>query len=346
MTIQEAIRALTERRDLSAEQMRLVMQAIMTGGCTPAQVGGFLIGLRMKGETVDEVTAAAEIMRSLALRVDVSGPHLIDIVGTGGDVSGTFNVSTASAFVAAAAGAQVAKHGNRSVSSQSGSADLLEAAGININLNPAQIATCIRQLNLGFMFAPLHHSAMKHAIGPRREMAVRTIFNLLGPLTNPAFVTRQLVGVFALEWLQPVAEALQRLGAQQAMVVHADDGMDEISIASATQVAELKDGSIRRYQLCPEDFGLARASRQAISVDSAQASLAMIRAALNNQPGPALDTVLLNAGASIYIAGLVDSHAAGIARAREVIASGAAAEKITQLAQLSQKLTQQAEASA
>ncbi len=335
MDMQAAIRAVTERQDLSSEQMQQVMRTIMTGEATPAQIGGFLIGLRMKGETVDEIAAAARVMRELATGVKVSGEHVVDIVGTGGDSSNTFNISTASTFVVAAAGGTVAKHGNRSVSSRSGSADLLEAAGVNLEIGPEQVARCIEEVGVGFMFAPLHHSAMKHAIGPRREMAVRTIFNVLGPLTNPAGAPNQLLGVFSKELVEPLAEVLRQLGSNHVMVVHSEDGMDEISIGAPTYVAELKNGSIDCYTVQPEDFGLARTDISALVVDGPAQSLAMIKAVLAGEKGPARDIVLLNAGAAIYVADLADNLAAGIARAAEVIDSGAAAAKLEALVSLS-----------
>jgi anthranilate phosphoribosyltransferase len=338
MDIQQAIRAVTERRDLSGEEMRLVMRQIMTGEATPAQIGGFLIGLRMKGETVDEIAAAAAVMRELASGVAVAGDHLVDIVGTGGDGSNTFNISTTCTFVVAAAGGKVAKHGNRSVSSKSGAADLLEAAGVRLDLNPQQVARCIDELGVGFMFAPMHHSAMKHAIGPRREMGVRTIFNILGPLTNPANTPNQLLGVFSAELVKPLAEVLLKLGSNHVLVVHGEDGMDEISIGAATQVAELKQGRIDCYHIQPEDFGLRRADKSELAVSGAEESLQVVRRVLAGEPGAARDIVLLNAGAAIYAANLVDSLAAGIARAAEVIDNGSAAAKLDALARLSQQI--------
>ncbi len=335
MDMPAAIRAVTERRDLSAAEMTEVMREIMTGGATPAQIGGFLVGLRMKGETVDEIAAAAQVMRELASRVEVSGAHVVDTCGTGGDARGTFNVSTCSAFVTAAAGAQVAKHGNRSVSSRSGSADVLEAAGVNLNLSSAQVARCVRELGVGFMFAPLHHGAMKHAIGPRREMGVRTVFNLLGPLTNPAGAPNQVVGVFSAQWLEPLAQVLLRLGSRHVLVVHGEDGIDEISIGAATQLAELKDGRISRATLTPEQFGMTRTDIAALVVDDAAQSLSMLRAVLANEAGPARDIVCLNAGAAIYAAGLSADLAAGVRKAAEVIASGAARAKLDALVELS-----------
>ena len=337
MDIQTAIRTVCERRDLSQEQMRAVMRVIMTGEATPAQIGGFLIGLRMKGETVDEITAAAEVMRELAAHVGVSGPHVVDTCGTGGDGVSTFNISTASAFVVAAAGGKVAKHGNRSVSSRSGSADVLEAAGVNLELSPGQVAQCIDEVGVGFMFAPKHHSAMKHAIGPRREMGVRTIFNLLGPLTNPAGAAHQVLGVFSDDWVEPLAQVLRKLGSGHVLVVHAEDGMDEISIGSPTRVAELKDDQIRTYTVNPEDFGLQKGKVAGLAVNSAKESLAIIESVLNNQAGPARDIVALNSGAAIYAADLSDSLEAGVRQAHECIASGAAREKLQALVGLSRK---------
>ncbi len=336
MELPAAIGAVVERRDLGTEEMKSVMRRIMSGEATPAQIGGFLIGLRMKGETVEEIAAAAAVMRELATPVEVSAPHLVDTCGTGGDASGTFNISTASAFVVAAAGGAVAKHGNRSISSRSGSADVLEAAGVRLDLTPQQVARCIEEVGVGFMFAPMHHGAMKHAIGPRREMGVRTVFNLLGPLTNPAGAPNQVLGVFADRWLEPLARVLQRLGSRHVLVVHSEDGMDEISIGASTRVVELKEGEIHGYTITPEEFGMERAAIATLAVDGAEQSLATIRAVFAGEPGPASDIVALNAGAAIYAAALADSLAAGVEKARQAIASGAAAEKLDALARLSQ----------
>jgi anthranilate phosphoribosyltransferase len=335
MDIATAIATVVERRDLSAGDMEAVMRSIMTGQATPAQIGGFLVGLRMKGETVDEIAAAAKVMRDLATRVDVAGPHLVDTCGTGGDGASTFNISTASAIVAAAAGARVAKHGNRSVSSSSGSADVLEAAGVKLDLNPAQVAACIDRVGVGFLFAPQHHSAMKHAIGPRREMRVRTLFNLLGPLTNPAGAPNQVLGVFSADWVEPLARVLKRLGSEHVLVVHAEDGLDEISIAAPTRVAELRGGEISVYTVTPDDFGMQRADLAAIAVGNAEQSLAMIKAVFADQPGPARDIVRLNAGAAIYAAGLTSSLAEGVMLASEVIRSGKARQTHESLIQVS-----------
>ena len=338
MDMPAAIRAVTEHHDLSVDDMYSVMQTIMTGEATPAQIGGFLIGLRMKGETVDEITAAARVMRELAAPVKVSGPHLVDTCGTGGDAASTFNVSTASAFVVAAAGGKVAKHGNRSVSSKSGSADVLEAAGVNLDLSPEQVAQCVSDVGVGFMFAPKHHSAMKHAIGPRKEMGVRTIFNVLGPLTNPAGAPNQVLGVFSNQWVEPLAEVLKQLGSEHVLVVHSQDGMDEISVGAPTFVAELKNGKIETYTISPEDFGIASSSIDNLGVESAEESLAVIQSVFEGNTGPARDIVQLNAGAAIYAAGLTASLVDGVAKAGEVINSGAAMEKLNALVDASKRL--------
>lgn len=331
MDMQAAIRTVIEGQDLVPEEMSDIMQLIMTGQATQAQIGGFLIGLRMKGETVDEIAAAARVMRELAARVDVAGPHLVDTCGTGGDAASTFNISTASAMVVAAAGGKVAKHGNRSISSKSGSADVLEAAGVNLDLTPEQVAQCVNETGVGFMFAPKHHSAMKHAIGPRKEMGVRTVFNVLGPLTNPAGAPNQVLGVFSDDLVEPLAKVLQKLGSEHVLVVHAEDGMDEISIAAATHVAELKDGEVRDYFITPEQFGFERADISNLAVDGAEQSLATIHNVFDNQPGPARDIVALNAGAAIYVAGLSDDLGQGIKVAQDVIADGSARAKLDAL---------------
>jgi anthranilate phosphoribosyltransferase len=337
MDIKQAISDLVDGHDLGAEAMTEVMRSIMTGGATPAQIAGFLVALRLKGETVTEIAAAAGVMRALVTGVDLAGlPHTVDIVGTGGDASGTFNISTASMFVAAAAGCHVAKHGNRSVSSRSGSADALEAAGIRLDLSPEQVARCVRQLGVGFMFAPAHHGAMRHAIGPRRELGIRTIFNVLGPLTNPAGVRSQVVGVFTEALLEPLAQVLLRLGSHHVLVVHSRDGLDEISIADRTDVAELRDGRVERYSIAPEDFGLRRAALDGLRVEGPAESLTLLRAALDDQPGPARDIVALNAGAAIYAAGVADGLSAGVDKARGVIASGQARERLEALAAMTQ----------
>ena len=331
MNMQEAIRAVTQKRDLSPEEMTEVMRLIMTGEATQAQIGGFLVGLRMKGETVEEIAAAASVMRELSARVAVTAKHLVDTCGTGGDGNRTFNISTASAIVAAAAGASVAKHGNRSVTSSSGSADVLEAAGIKLDLNPDQVAKCIETCGVGFMFAPMHHSAMKHAVGPRKEMAIRTIFNVLGPLTNPAGAPNQVMGVFSGELIEPLAQVLKRLGSKHVLVVHSADGLDEVSIASETYIAELKDGEVTRYTIEPDDFGLSRTPLDSIKVGSVDESLKMIRSVFANQTGAAKDIVSLNAGAAIYASGLAASLPDGVKKAQQVIANGSAKRKFEQL---------------
>ena len=337
MKLSQAINAVLQRQDLNSSEMTEVMRTIMTGGATDAQIGGFLIGLRMKGETVTEIAAAAKVMRELASGVNISGlDHAVDIVGTGGDASGTFNVSTASMFVAAAAGAHVAKHGNRSVSSKSGSADALETAGINLMLSSDQVEQCVREVGVGFMFAPGHHSAMKHAIGPRKEMAARTVFNVLGPLTNPAGVPNLVLGVFSDELLEPLANVLKELGANHVMVVHSRDGLDEISIGDVTDVAELKDGEITRYTIEPEAFDLQRVAIDYIKADGPEQSVAMIRGLLGGEAGPARDIVALNAGAAIYVSGLAGSLAEGVKKAQQVLDNGDGLARLEKLAALSQ----------
>ncbi len=339
MEMQAAIRAVTEQRDLTGEEMTGVMRTIMTGEATPAQIGGFLIGLRMKGETIEEIAAAAGVMRDLATKVAVGGDHVVDIVGTGGDGIATFNISTACCFIVAAAGGRVAKHGNRSVSSKSGSADLLEAAGVNLDLEPDQVARCIDEVGVGFMFAPRHHGAMKYAVGPRREMAVRTVFNLLGPLTNPAGAPNQLLGVFSAEWVAPLAEVLKLLGSSNVMVVHATDGMDEISIGAETLVAELRGGKVQQYSITPEQFGLQRADIEPLKVADAAESLAIIERIFGGEKGAARDIVVLNAGAALYVADLAESMEAGVRKAEAILDSGAATERLGQLATVSRQFS-------
>lgn len=328
MDIKEAIGNIVSRIDLTEAQMQAVMGQIMTGGATPTQIGGFLAGLRAKGESVAEITAAARVMRSLALPVKVSTEHLVDTCGTGGDGKSIFNVSTAAAFVVAAAGGRVAKHGNRSMSSKSGSADLLEAMGVNLELPAPRVAECIDRIGIGFMFAPAHHPATRYAAAPRRELGTRTLFNLLGPLTNPAAAPNQLLGVFADRWVEPMAAVLQSLGSEHVLVVHSEDGLDEISIAAPTRVAELKDGKITSYTLAPEDFGIQRRALDSLAVKNPQESLALIRETFTGKPGPALDMLVLNAGAALYAARVSDTLAAGVTRARETIVAGAAERKL------------------
>ena len=338
MVIQSALNKVLEGKSLSATEMRQAMMGIMQGEATQAQIGGFLVALRMKGESVEEIAAAAEVMRELSTKVEIRAPHLVDVVGTGGDGSSTFNVSTTSAFVVAAAGGQVAKHNNRSVSSSSGSADVLDAAGVRLDLSPAQILQCVNELGIGFMFAPMHHGAMKHAAGPRKELGVRTLFNLLGPLTNPAAAPNMLMGVFAEHWLEPLAHVLGKLGLRHVMVVHSEDGMDEISIAAPTRVAELKNDEISTYSIKPEDFGIPSGDISDIVVQNPDESLQLMFAVLDNTAGTARDIVRLNAGAAIYTAGLCDDLQSGIRLATERIEDGSARQKLDQLVTLSQTM--------
>ncbi len=336
MNIPQALETLLANQNLAAKKMREIMRTIMTGGATPAQIGAFLVALRAKGETVEEVAAAAQVLREMATKIEVSGEHVVDTCGTGGDGAHTFNISTAAAFVVAAAGGQVAKHGSRSVSSSCGSADVLEAAGVNIALTPGQVKACIAQSGIGFLFAQRHHGAMKHAAGPRKEIGIRTLFNLLGPLSNPANAPNQLLGVYAKRWVEPMARVLQMLGSRHVLVVNAEDGLDEISIASPTFVAELKDGEISTYTIAPEQFGVQRTSLDVLGVASAQESLKIILSVLEGFPGPAAEIVALNAGAAIYAANLAGSLDAGVDMAQGILASGAGKKKLEELVALSQ----------
>ena len=338
-TIRTAIEQLIQKHDLSAEEMRAVMWAILSGSVSAAQLGGFLVAMRMKGETVEELVTAAKVLKELVLPVEIDTDSLLDIVGTGGDHSHTFNISTCSAFVVAAAGGRIAKHGSIAVSSRSGSVNVLEAAGINLTLTPQEIAYCIQELGLGFMYASHHHTAWKHAANPRKELGIRTFFNLIGPLINPANVKRQVVGVFDRHWVFPIAQVLQQLGSERAMVVNAEDGLDEISINLPTQVAELKNNQITVYTLTPEQFGLTRAPLDSLKVNSAVESLAIIEQVLQNVPGPARDIIALNAGAAIYVAGLADNLQEGVAKAFAVLADGSAYKKLLALRELTQKLS-------
>ena len=330
-TPKEALQRLIEHREIFHEEMTSLMRQIMSGEVSPVMIAGILIGLRVKKESIEEIAAAAAVMREFATRVPVAdAANLLDIVGTGGDGAHTFNISTTVMFVAAAAGAKVAKHGGRSVSSQSGSADALEALGAKLDLNPQQVADCIQQSGIGFMFAPNHHSAMKHAAPVRKELGVRTLFNILGPLTNPAGAGTQLLGVFHPDLVGILVRVLQRLGSRRALVVHGADGLDEISLAGPTLVGELIDGEVREYQIKPEDFGIAPAPISALQVANPAESITRMKAVLANEPGPSQDIVLLNAGAALYAAGRVDSIADGIAQARQAIASGAALNKLNE----------------
>ena len=329
MNISEAIKAVISRQNLNESEMHDVMNSIMTGQTTDAQIGAFLVGLSMKGETIEEITASAKVMRALATSVELSSnDYLVDTCGTGGDGLGLFNISTASAFVVAAAGGKVAKHGNRSISSKSGSADVLEAAGINLNISPELISQCIEEIGLGFMFAPAHHSAMKHAIGPRKELAVRTIFNVLGPLTNPAKAPNQIMGVYDKSLVEPIANVLKGLNSRHVMVVHSEDGLDEFSIANTTYVAELKDNNISTYTIHPRDFGLEEGNLDLIKAENAEQSLALINEAFSGKKGVARDIIALNAGAAIYVSGLVNSFDEGVTQANQILSDGSAQDKL------------------
>lgn len=339
MNIQQAIEAVIQQQDLSGETMEHVMRTIMTGEATPAQIAGLLVALRIKGETVNEIAAAATVMRELATAVHVNGEHLVDIVGTGGDGAKLFNVSTASSFVAAVAGCQVAKHGNRSVSSSSGAADVLEAAGVRLDITAAQVAHCIDQVGVGFMFAQNHHGAMKHAIGPRKELATRTLFNVLGPITNPAGVKNQLLGVYSADLVRPIADVLKQLGSDHVMVVHSVDGLDEISLAAETLVAELVNGDITEYRISPIQVGIEPAAIECLAVTDAKASFDLIKSVLGKKKSAitptqqaAADIISLNAGAAIYVAGRADDWQQGVTMAQDIIAAGTAFEKMTELA--------------
>jgi anthranilate phosphoribosyltransferase len=336
--IAEAIQRTVEHREIFHDEMLHVMRQIMRGELTPAQIAGFIIGLRVKKETVGEIAAAAQVMREFATLVPLKDhKHVVDVVGTGGDGAHTFNISTAATFVAAAAGARVAKHGNRSVSSRSGSADVLEALGAKLELTPAQIAQSVETVGVGFMFAPSHHPAMKHAAVVRKELGVRTIFNILGPLTNPAGAQNQLMGVFHTDLVGIQTRVLQRLGARHVMVVYGRDGLDEISISGETLVGELVNGEIREYELHPSQFGLEVYDRRSIQVNSVEESRQMILAVLENQPGPALNIVLLNAGAALYVAGVAKSMEDGIERARKAVSGGEAKQRLDDFVAYTQK---------
>jgi anthranilate phosphoribosyltransferase len=338
ITPQEALQRTIEHREIFHDEMLHIMRMIMNGELSPVMMASLLTGLRVKKETIGEITAAAQVMREFSTKVHVPDPtHLVDIVGTGGDGAHTFNISTCAMFVAAAAGAKTAKHGGRSVSSKSGSADVVEALGGNIHLSPEQIARSIEEVGIGFMFAPNHHPAMKNVAPVRKELGVRTMFNILGPLTNPASAPNILMGVFHSDLVGIQVRALQRLGAEHAVVVYGRDGMDEISLGAATLVGELKDGQITEYEIHPEDFGLTMASNRALKVDTPEQSMAMLRGVLDNEPGAARDIVLINAGAALYAANVASSIADGLARARVAIESGAAKAKLAQFVAFGQK---------
>ncbi len=338
ITPQEALQRTIEHREIFHDEMLHLMRLIMKGEMSPIMTAAILTGLRTKKETIGEIAAAAMVMRELCTKVEVlHNPNFVDIVGTGGDAAHSFNISTASAFVAAAAGATVAKHGNRSVSSKSGSADVLEALGAKIDLQAPQVAECIQTVGMGFMFAPNHHPAMKNVVPVRKEMGVRTIFNILGPLTNPASAPNTLMGVFHPDLVGIQVRVMQRLGAQHVLVVWGKDGMDEISLGAATLVGELKDGEVREYEIHPEDFGLSMASNRSLRVGDAQESKTMLLSALDNTPGTAREIVALNAGTALYTANLATSIGDGIAKAREAIASGAARRKVDEFVQFTRR---------
>lgn len=337
--VRQALVHVLDKQDLSRQQMQDAMNAIMQGQATSAQIAGLIVALRMKGETVDEITAAAQVMRNLSSKVVINAASLVDTCGTGGDGQHTFNVSTASAMVAASAGVVIAKHGNRSVSSSTGSADVLEALGVNLELSPEQIASCVETTGIGFMFAPMHHSCMKHAIGPRKELGVRTLFNLLGPLTNPAAAQSQVLGVFDRAWLRPLTSVLNNLGSQRALVVHAEDGLDEISINGKTYVCELAQGEMTEYEVTPDQLGVDAGSLADITVENAEQSANIINDVLNGMPGPAANIVALNAGAAIYVAGRTESLEEGVDLAMLSIQSGVALQKLTDLVDYTNNLS-------
>ncbi len=338
ITPQEALQRTIEHREIFHDEMLHLMRMIMNGELSPVMTAALVTGLRVKKETIGEITAAAQVMREFSTKVHVAdATHLVDIVGTGGDGAHTFNISTCAMFVAAAAGAKTAKHGGRSVSSKSGSADVVEALGGNIHLSPEQIARSIEEVGIGFMFAPNHHPAMKNVAPVRKELGVRTMFNILGPLTNPASAPNILMGVFHSDLVGIQVRALQRLGAEHALVVYGRDGMDEISLGAATLVGELKNGQITEYEIHPEDFGLTMASNRALKVDTPEQSMAMLRGVLDNEPGAARDIVMINAGAALYAANVASSIADGLARARVAIESGAAKAKLAQFVAFGQK---------
>jgi anthranilate phosphoribosyltransferase len=340
MDIQTALARIADNHDLSTEEMVAVMRQIMSAGSTDVQIGAFLLGMRVKGETIDEITGGVQVLREFASGVDVSGPHLVDIVGTGGDGANLFNVSTAACFVVAAAGGRVAKHGNRSVSSSSGSADVLEAAGVRLDISPEQVTECVNKIGVGFMFALMHHSAMRHVTLARNELGLRTLFNILGPMANPAGLTRQLIGVYDRALCRPMVEVLHRLGSEHVMVIHSEDGLDEISLAADTHVAELRHGEISEYTLRPEELGIERESLQDLVVDGVDESLQLLTAALagdgDGRSQRAAHLVALNAGAALYVAGVADSVNQGVALANEKLASGEALEKLHELAAMTQ----------
>lgn len=345
MNIQQALDKIAQKNDLTQAEMVTIIRQLMSGELTESQIAALMMGLRMKGESIDEITAAAQVMREFAQKIDVSDlPYLVDIVGTGGDGQHLFNVSTAATFVIAAAGANIAKHGNRGVSSKSGSSDLLEKAEIRLDLNLAQTERCVREMGICFLFAPNHHPAMKYAITPRRELGLRSFFNLLGPLTNPAGVKRFVIGVFNQALCRPIAEVLKNLGAEQVMVVHSQDGLDEISLATSTYVAELKDGQISEWQINPEDVGIQSQSLEGLSVADAEQSLTLIKDALSKKKTAlgekAADMIALNAGAGLYVSGLCKDYAQGVALAQDILYGGQAIEKMSVFSEYTKTIKQ------
>jgi anthranilate phosphoribosyltransferase len=340
MDIQAALGRIAEKQNLTTAEMVDVMRQVMSAGATDVQIGAFLLGMRIKGETIDEITGGVQVLREFASGVKVEGPHLVDIVGTGGDGANLFNVSTAACFVVAAAGGRVAKHGNRSVSSSSGSADVLEAAGVRLDITPEQVAQCVNELGIGFMFALMHHSAMRHVSLARKQLGLRTLFNILGPMANPAGLKRQLIGVYDRALCRPVAQVLQRLGSEHVLVVHSRDGLDEISLAADTHVAELQHGVVTEYNLQPEQLGFKRESLKDLVVDDVAASLQLITMALGGEKDDrsqrAAHMIALNAGAALYVAGVAHSITDGVKRANKVLASGAGLEKMRQLSSMTQ----------
>jgi len=341
MNIQEGIKTIMTGQDLTREEISSVMNQILRGSVSEVQIGAFLVSLCIKGESVDEVIGSAEVMRELSSKVSVDKEYLVDTCGTGGVGSGIFNVSTTAAFVASSCGAKVAKHGNRSATRKSGSADLLEAAGVAINLTPYQVKKCIEEVGIGFMFAPAHHDAMKHAIGPRKELGIKTIFNLLGPITNPAGALNQVVGVFDMKWVKPIAEVLKGLGSNNVLVCHSEDGLDEISTSAPTKVAELRNGKIEEYSISPSDFGLKVLSINELKVDSPEESLKLAKKALNGENEAASQMVAMTSGAALYVAGLVKELKEGVELSLESIAKGRGLEKLEHLSTFSQSLFKQ-----
>ena len=337
MNIQEGIKQVTSNQDLDQNEMFAITTQILEGSATDAQIGAFIIALSMKGETVDEVLGAVNAMRQLSAKVTVAIPNLIDTCGTGGTGIGIFNVSTTSAFVASYCGAKVAKHGNRTATRKSGSADLLEQAGVSLSLQPDEIAKCIEEVGIGFMFAPAHHSAMKHVVGPRKEIGQKSIFNVLGPLTNPASARRQLMGVYDKKWMLPIAEVLKQLGSEHLFIVHSQDGLDEISIASPTSVVEMKQGTISEFQISPEDFGFKTSSLDGLEVSSPKQSLEIAKLALRGEHEEASAMVAMTAGAALYISDIADSLDSGVELAKDCIKEGGGIIKLNQLVEFSSK---------